>query len=473
MIKKIFILLVLLTGISRLALTQNSHAISKPAYVYVNGVQNHVEAFILNGEIFYKIQDIAALFTDLIPRFSYKAEAGQIEIFRNINHTPDGSELFASRPGKYAAAIYASAVIDGGKSIKADVFIIRENYCLSESDLARLLNVGRKPLPHSGYAGVEFATNFVYSPSIGDMKIKEPEEVGNISFNLGRWGIGLEYKGYIFFIHKNAIFRIKSDGTGLKEFKVKAAHSLNGYRERIYFYAYGYTVKSVNLDGEDLRTEICPLYAMNMGLESQEPHSITYFGDMVMVKYNNKLQNGQWTDEIRWYATSGRSEGVIYRINSEKRVIGDFFLDKNYVYFSVNWANRKDINKPGNLSEKESLVERNISQVFKAGDKMYFKGSDDNLMYSMPLGSKSGIKRVSGVTVNRFFVKGNIVIFQKQEGLYTMNLNGSGEKTLISKGVRNFNVAGDWIIFSERENTSLGARVGLISIDGSKTVKLP
>ena len=287
MIKKIFILLVLLTGISRLALTQNSHAISKPAYVYVNGVQNHVEAFILNGEIFYKIQDIAALFTDLIPRFSYKAEAGQIEIFRNINHTPDGSELFASRPGKYAAAIYASAVIDGGKSIKADVFIIRENYCLSESDLARLLNVGRKPLPHSGYAGVEFATNFVYSPSIGDMKIKEPEEVGNISFNLGRWGIGLEYKGYIFFIHKNAIFRIKSDGTGLKEFKVKAAHSLNGYRERIYFYAYGYTVKSVNLDGEDLRTEICPLYAMNMGLESQEPHSITYFGDMVMVKYNN------------------------------------------------------------------------------------------------------------------------------------------------------------------------------------------
>lgn len=473
MIKKLCILLALLAGFSQPALSQVSDAISKPAFVYVNGVQNHLEAFILNGEIYYKIEDIAAVFTDLIPRFSYKVNEGRVEIFTNKNHTPDGSELSASSPGKYTAILFTSAVIADGKSIKANVYRISDSYCLSESDLARILNVGRKLLPDKGYTGVEFATNFVYSPSVGEMKIIEPAEMGNTSYNLGRWGIGLEYKGYIFVIHKNAIFRINSDGTGVRQFKVKAAHSLNGYRDRIYFYAYGYKVQSVNLDGEDLRTEICPLYAVNMGLASQEPHSITYFGDMAMVKYNNCLQNGQWTDEIRWYATSGRSEGVIYRINSEKRIIGDFFLDKNYVYFSINWANRKDINKPGNLNDKESLVERNVSQVFREGNKMYFKGSDDNLMYEMPLGSKSGIKRLSAITVNRFFVKGNIVIYQKQEGLYVMNLNGSGQKTLVSNGVRNFNVTGSWIVFSERDNTEFGAKVGLISIDGSKTVKLP
>lgn len=473
MIKRLCILLALLTGFSRLAFPQVSDAISKPAFVYVNGVQNHLEAFILNGETYYKIEDIAVVFTDLIPRFSYKVIDGRVEIFTNKNHTPDGSELSASGPGKYPATLFTSSVIADGKSIKANVYRIKDSYCLSEPDLARVLNVGRKSLPNKGYTGVEFATNFGYSPSVGEMKIIEPAEVGNTSYNLGRWGIGLEYKGYIFVIHKNAIFRINSDGTGVRQFKVKAAHSLNGYRDRIYFYAYGYKVQSVNLDGEDLRTENCPLYAVNMGLASQEPRSITYFGDMAIVKYNNRLQNGQWTDEIRWYATSGRSEGVIYRINSEKRVIGDFFLDNNYLYFSVNWANRKDINKPGNLNEKESLVERNVSQVFREGNKMYFKGSDDNLMYEMPLGGKSGIRRVSGVTVNRFFIKGNVIIYQKQEGLYTMNLNGSGEKNLVPKGVKNFNVAGNWIVYSERDNTDFGAKVGLITIDGSKNVKLP
>ena len=83
-----------------------------------------------------------------------------------------------------------------------------------------------------------------------------------------------------------------------------------------------------------------------------------------------------------------------------------------------------------------------------------------------------GIK-LPGSTVNRFYVKDNQVIYQKQEALYIMNLNGSGQKRLVAGGVKNFNVAGRWIVYSERDNTNFGAKVALVSIDGSKNVKLP
>lgn len=460
-------------GLSQLSFAGDYNAISRPAMVYVNGVQHHMEAFILNGSTLYKIQDIAAVFTDLMPKFSYEIKDGQVYITTNKSHIPDGSELYAALPGNYPVSLVASSVNVDGKTVSASVYKIRDSYCLSEEDVSRIADVGRKPLSEKRYTGVEFATNFRFTPVKGERKIRETDIVGNLSFNLGRWGIGLEYKGYIFVIHKNKIFRINSDGLGIKEFgNVKVAHSLNGYKERVYFYAYGYKVMSVNLDGEDLREEMCPLYGINAGIVGQEPWSITYLGDMAIVKYNNCLQNNQWTDEIRWYATSGRSEEVVYRINSQKRVIGDFFLDKNYVYFSVNWANRKDLNNIGKLSEKESLIEDNVSQLFKVENKMYFKG-DDNLMYEMPLGSKSGRKKISNVTVNRFYVKGNKVIYQKQEALYVMNLNGSGQKKLVDEGVKNFNVAGNWIVYSERDNTNFEAKVALVSIDGSKTIKLP
>ena len=447
-------------------------AVSKPAIVIVNGVQYYVEAFIIEGKTHYKIQDIATVFTDLIPCFSYQVSGGQISITTKKECKPDGTQLSATRPGQYDAKLFSSTVLLDGKQTKANVYEIRGNYCLSEEDVANVFNVGRKPLPETRYAGVEFATNFGYSPTVGDMKIKEPTDIGNLSYNLGRWGIGLEYKGYIFVIHKNKIFRINSDGTDIKEFKVKVAHSLNGYKDRIYFYAFGYKVQSVNLNGEDLRTEICPLYGINLGGIIQEPQSLTYVGDMAFVKYNNRYKNGQWAEEIRWYTTSGRSEEVVYRINSDKRVIGDFFLDKNYVYFSVNWANRKNLNKIGNIDDKESLVESNVSQAFKVGNKMYFKGTKDNLMYEVPMGSKTGVKKISDIAVSCFYVKDELVIYQKQDGLYTMNLNGTGQKALVNGGVKNFNVAGNWIVYSERNNTDFGAKVGLISIDGLKTVKL-
>lgn len=474
MMKNICLTLAFVSVLSLLTFAKDKNAISRPALVYVNGVQHHMEAFVLNEDTLYKIQDIAAVFTDLMPRFSYEIKDGQLYITTNKSHTPDGGELYAALPGSYPARQTASSVYVDGKTVSANVYEIRGSFCLSEEDISRIADVGRKALSEPRYTGVEFATNFCYTPVKGERRIKEVEEVGNLSFNLGRWGIGLGYRGYIFVIHKNKIYRLNSDGSGIKEFKkVKAAHSLNGYKERVYFYAYGYRMMSVDLNGDDLREEICPLYAINAGIEGQEPWSITYLGDMAIVKYNNSLQNNQWTDEIRWFATSGRSEEVIYRINSKKRVIGDFFLDKNYLYFSINWANRKDLNKIGKLGEKEGLVEGNVSQLFKVGDKMYFKGGDDNLMYEMPLGSKSGRKRISNITVNRFYIKDNKIIFQKQEGLYTMNLNGSGQKRLVPGGVINFNIAGDWIVYSERDNTNFEAKVALVKIDGSKSIKLP
>ena len=472
--KNICLILALAFGLLQTSFAQNSNAVSRPGLVYVNGVQHHTEAFILNGVTLYKIQDMAVLFSNLLPKFSYKIREGQLHILTNRNQTANGSELSAAQPGAYEATQISSSVTVDGKTVSANVYEIRGNYCLSEEDISRIADVGRKALPEPRYTGVEFATNFSYTHVKGERIIKEPSEVGNLSFNLGRWGIALEYNGYIFVIHKNKIFRVNNDGSGIKEFKnVKAAHSLNGYKERVYFYAYGYKVMSVDLNGDGLREEICPLYGLNAGIEGQEPQSITYLGDMAIVKYNNCLQNNQWTDEIRWYATSGRSEEVVYRINSAKRVIGDFFLDKNYVYFSVNWANRKDLNKIGKLGDKEALIEGNVSQLFKVENKMYFKGGDDNLMYEMPMGGKSGRKKISNIIVNRFYVKDNQVIYQKQEALYIMNLNGSGQKRLVAGGVKNFNVAGRWIVYSERDNTNFGAKVALVSIDGSKNVKLP
>lgn len=467
--KKILIILAFAFGFVQFASGQIGYAESKPSTIYVNGVQHHVESFLLNGANFFKIQDMAVIFNDLLPKFSYLVKAGQVSITTGTKYTPNGTELYASAPGKYAANQLASSVLVDGKAVRANVYEIRGNYCLTDDDFARILEVGRTHLPNRNYTGVQFETNFQYSPAVGDLKIKETLSPGNNSYNLGRWGIGLEYKGYIFVIHKNKIVRLNRDGSGIKEFNVKAAHSLNGLNNRIYFFAYGYQVKSVDLDGNDLRTEINPLYSMI----NQEPYSITYMGDMVFAKYNNRLWNDQWTDEIRWYATSGRSEQVVYRINSNKRIIGDFFIHKNYLYFSVNWANRKNLNAIGKLGDKESLVESNVSQPFRVGDKMYFKGTQDNLMYEMPLGTKGRGKKISDITVNRFYVMDDLIVYQKQEGLHVVKLNGSGAKTLVSSGVRNFNVAGDWIVYSERDNTDYGPKVALVKIDGSKTITLP
>lgn len=45
-----------------------------------------------------------------------------------------------------------------------------------------------------------------------------------------------------------------------------------------------------------------------------------------------------------------------------------------------------------------------------------------------------------------------------------MNLDGTGQKTLVNGGVKNSNVVGNWIVYSERNNTNFEATVGLISI---------
>ncbi|MDX9846500.1 MAG: DUF5050 domain-containing protein [Tenuifilaceae bacterium] len=467
--RKILIILAFAFGLVQFANGQNSYAESKPSTIYVNGVQHHVEGFLLDGATFYKIQDIAIVFNYLLPKFSYQIRAGQLFITTKRNYTPIGTELYAAVPGKYTANQVASTVLVDGKTVRANVYQIRGSYCLTDDDFARILDVGRIHLPNNNYSGIQFATNFQYSPTVDDLKIKETLVAGNISYNLGRSGIGLEYMDYIYVIHKNRIVRLNKDGSGIKEFNVKAAHSLNGHNNRIYFYANGFRVQSVDLDGHDLRTEINPVYAMI----GQEPYSLTYMGDMVFVKYNNRLWNDQWTDEIRWYTTSGRSEQVVYRINSNKRIIGDFFIHKNYLYFSVNWANRKNLNDIGKLGDKETLVEGNVSQPFRVGDKMYFKGTQDNLMYEMPLGTKGRGKKISDITVNRFYIIDDLIVYQKQEGLHVMKLNGSGVKTLVRSGVQNFNVAGDWIVYSERSNTDYGAKVALVKMDGSKTITLP
>ena len=78
--KKILIILAFAFGFVQFASGQIGYAESKPSTIYVNGVQHHVESFLLNGANFFKIQDMAVIFNDLLPKFSYLVKAGQVSI---------------------------------------------------------------------------------------------------------------------------------------------------------------------------------------------------------------------------------------------------------------------------------------------------------------------------------------------------------------------------------------------------------
>lgn len=447
-------------------------ALSKPARLFVNGVENYVETFVIDNNNYYKLQDIAFVFRDLIPRFTYSIQGGQIKITTKQNYLPSKMELRTSRPGRYSAALYANSISVDGRTVDVQCYKINNDYCLSESSIGQIFDCGRKELPQPGYYGVSYQTNFKHSPTIGKLSIKEPDEIGNLSYNLGRGGFALAYKGFIFFIHNKKLYRMNSDGTELKDLKTKAAHSLNGRRDRVYFYDMGYKVSSIALDGSDKRSEGCPLYAGVMG---QEPWALTYVGDMVFCKYNNRPKGGSWCDEIRWYATSGYSEDIIYRINTEKRIIGDFFIDGSKVFFNINWFNFKDLDNVGSIWNKGDILKLNVVQPFVYKDKIYFKNRDDNKIYSISRNGSAGAPRlVYDLPLNRFYIVDDKIIFQKKEGIHVVSLNGgdSSVKTLIPAGVKNFNIAGDWIIYA---NHSLNdyAKVGLIKVDGSKKVSIP
>lgn len=220
---------------------------------------------------------------------------------------------------------------------------------------------------------------------------------------------------------------------------------------------------------------------------------MTYVDDRVYCKYNNRI-SGKWLDEVRWYATSGRYDQVVYRIASDKRVIGDHFVDDHYLYFNVNWMNRKDIDKVGKLEDKEVLVKANVVQPFVYEGKMYFLGRDDNKMYVMEMDSKSTPRKLSDLAVNAFYIAKGKIIYLRNQAIYTTPLRSAQgkaavkgissllgvdasaldatDKMLVASGVKNFNVAGDWIVYSDRSTTDY-AKIGVVRIDGSKKVSMP
>lgn len=439
---------------------------SIPGKIIINSQEWFAELFIYNGEVYYKLQDLAASISGYSCEFDYSTSGHTINIIDGREYTLKGNEYYASTPGFFPVTPFSSEINYKNKVLEINTYLIKDNVCISAKDFAKFLNIGVcKAL--NKYKGYRFETNFNYANNISknkkNLSLKRVMQQGNISYNLGKGGYAVYYKGYVFFISNKWLYRMDNNGKNVTKLNTKAVHSLNAIRDRIYFVDYGNKVSSISIDGKDKRTEYCPLY---FGY-NQEPKVMTYINDYVYVQYHD-YRDRRWSDNIYRYSIKGEGESqeCIYRIYSDKKIIRDMYIDNNYIYFNINWFNRKNLNALGKIGDKNSLIETHVLQPFKYKNKVYYKDDDDNKIYYMQLGTKNTRIKVSDITVNRFHIVKDKIVYQKQKELFTMDLYGKNTKSLNHINVATFNTAGDWIIYYE--SLSGGAtKAWIVNINGT------
>ena len=215
--------------------------------IYVNGAYQPTEAYMINSQYYYKIQDIAASVRDLSVRFTYVKNGNNLNITTGKNHILNGTEYSASYLLDYPATNGGEASVDGA-AVNVSGYIINENYCLTMKEAAKLLSCGYKAVEKGKYTDYQLMTSYKYNTA-GKLERKLKQQ-GNTAFNRMWEGFTASYKDNIYFLSSNSVYKMNNEGTQIKKLFGGYVTNINIINERIY-YTIGGKLYSTDLDGND------------------------------------------------------------------------------------------------------------------------------------------------------------------------------------------------------------------------------
>ena len=453
------------------------------ARIYVNGAYQPTEAYRINSDNYYKIQDIAASVRDLSVRFAVAKSGSDIKISTKKNHIFNGTEYSSSTLLNYPVSNGGKVQVDGvTKSVKG--YIINGDYCLTMKEAAKLLGCGFKAVEAGKGADFQLVTSYKYNAS-GKLERKLNEQ-GNTAFNRMWEGFTVAGKDSIYFLSNNSLYKMNNAGTEAKALRKGYSVNLNIANDRLYYTLNG-NLHSSDLDGKDEISHPQPIYSG----PNQQMKNVLIVDDSVYCIYNDydRWANPQHTSNIYQFEMIGRDmipdtwmRQTIFSVGSSSLTdskIATFYIEGNYIYFTGSWINRVKLGDYGIKNSREVLAEGEWYQQQKFSDnKIIMMGREGNkgrwpgkngYLYTKSINDKDNWSTYLKEAVYTYTVIGDKLVYVQDYNLYIRDHDGKNKRQLLGKEGSSsvlFGIAGDWIVSRETSDVG-GAKSTLVKLDGT------
>ncbi len=452
--------------------------------IYVNGAYQPTEAYMINSQYYYKIQDIAASVRDLSVRFTYVKNGNNLNVTTEKNHILNGTEYSASYLLDYPAVNGGEVCVDGAVA-KVSGYIINGNYCFSMKEAAKLLGCGYKAVEKDKFTDYQLMTSYKYNAS-GKLERKLKQQ-GNTAFNRLWEGFAASYKDNIYFISSNSVYKMNNEGTQIKKLFGGSVTNINIVNERIY-YTIGGRLCSTDLDVNDSISHEQAIYAG----PGQYMQKVLIVDDSVYCIYNDYDQwaNPKSTSNIYQFEMIGRDmipdtwqRQTIFSVGnasiSDNKLV-NFYIEGDYVYFNGAWVSRVKLDEFGKKIPREVLAEGEWYQQQKySDDKIIMMGNQgkngrwpgkNGYLYTKSINDKDNSSLYLKEAVYTYTVTNNKLVYVQDYDLIIRDLDGKNKTQLLGQEGSStvlFGLAGDWIVARSTSDV-VAAKTTLIKLDGTK-----
>jgi len=249
-------------------------------------------------------------------------------------------------------------------------------------------------------------------------------KLGNTNSNIVNGGMSVMRDGWLYFMNysdKNALYKIKPDGTGEARVSDDMAYYLNSYGDWIYY---------------------CN------GSENNKIYKMKPDGSEKVMVIDNIAQNIMVSEDWIYYInhTDGNNAEEYRRIFKVK----------------IDGTGRQKVNS-------EDTYAFNID-----GDWIYFANNADQKIYKIKSDGTGQVKVADAIVAFFSILDDNIYYVDSGEGknnIWRMKLDGTGGEMLTDEKVSAFNSSGDWIYYGNTLSEGMELELKKMKLDGSeKTV---
>ena len=452
--------------------------------IYVNGAYQPTEAYMINSQYYYKIQDIAASVRDLSVRFTYVKNGNNLNLTTEKNHILNGTEYSASYLLDYPATNGGEVRVDGAVA-NVSGYIINGNYCFNMKEAAKLLGCGYKAVEKDKYTDYQLMTSYKYNAS-GKLERKLKQQ-GNTAFNRMWEGFAASYKDNIYFVSSGTVYKMNNEGTQIKTLIKGHVTNINIVNERLY-YTVGGLLYSTDLDGNDKISHAQAIYAG----PGQYMQKVLIVDDSVYCIYNDydRWANPQSTSNIYQFEMIGRDmipdtwqRQTLFSVgnaSTSDNKISSFYIEGNYIYFNGAWVSRVKLDEYGKKIAREVLAEGEWYQQQKfSDDKIIMMGNQgkngrwpgkNGYLYTKSVNDKDNWSTYLKEAVYTYTVTDNKLVYVQDYNLFIRDLDGKNKTQLLGKDGSStvlFGIAGYWIVARSSSDVA-AAKTTLIKLDGTK-----
>lgn len=247
-------------------------------------------------------------------------------------------------------------------------------------------------------------------------------KMGNTNANISNGGMSVMRDGWLYFMNysdKNALYKVKTDGTGEVKVSDDMAYYLNSYGDWIYYCngSDGYKLYKVKPDGTE-RVKVSDDIAQNIFVD------------------------GGW---IYYINLTDGNNAVDYRRIFKVKIDG---------------------------SERQKLNSEDTMAFNMDGEWIYFINNSEQKLYKIKTDGSGQVKVSDAMTLSFSIVDDYIYYVDSSDGnnkLWRMKLDGTGGEILTEEKVSAFNVSGDWIYYGNTQFDTVGLELKKMKLDGTES----